>query len=501
VGGHPDVAVIGLQVDGRTAPIGIDDPTPVLAWQTIETDRAARLPCRRPTSQRACPGDRQTAYQIQAATSETDLGRQRLIWDSGKVASAVQSGVPYAGRKLTSREKVTWHVRVWDAYGKPSAWSTPATWEMGLLKRADWGAAQWIEYPGRTENQAMPIFARQFRLESRARVVSARLYLSGVGLHLPSLNGQPLSKEVLAPGNSNYQLSSEYRTYDLTEKLSRGQNTLGVRVGNGPAYVRRSITNPAVGRTAPYSWWQSQLKGQGSLSAPTAAGDTAVKLDNVDNYHVGGTINIDTGSSGAHLESRTITAIGTAGADGTGISFTPELSHPHPAGATVTGSGSGSGNNIAASDPSAGAAVTPRMIARIEISYADGSTGVVVSNRRWRTALGPLVTDAWYSGADHDARQEQQGWDSAEGNLSAAAAARQDGTPTGWIDVGIAPPPNLATDLVARTAEPIEIVERRSPVSLTNPKPGTWVFNLGQNIVGWPELRVPQGLFREVPRS
>ncbi|HST82709.1 MAG TPA: family 78 glycoside hydrolase catalytic domain, partial [Kineosporiaceae bacterium] len=485
----PAVAVVGLQVNGREAPIDIDDPAPTLAWRTEETHQAAAHSCHRPESHRTCPGDRQTAYQIQAASSAANLKWHRLIWDSGKVRSATQSGVPYAGRKLGSRDQVTWHVRVWDADGNPSAWSRPSTWEMGLLKQTDWGSARWIEYPGRTENQALPIFARQFHLDTTARISRARLYLSGLGLQSPSLNGRPLSDEVLAPGNSNYQLSSEYRIYDLTGRITDGRNTLGVRLGNGPAYVRRSVTNPAVGRNDPYSWWQSQLKGQGSLTAPAAVGDTAVRLDNVDNYHLGGTINIDTGNGGPHLESRTITGIGTPGADGTGITFTPGLSHAHPGGAAVTGSG----NNIAASDPSAGAAVTPRMIARLEISYVDGATQVVVSDQSWRTALGPLVTDAWYSGADYDARREQPGWDLAGADLS-ATATRRDGTATGWVDAGIAPPPNLATQLVARAAEPVQIVERRSPVTMTNPRPGTWVFDLGQNIVGWPRLRVPDSL-------
>lgn len=34
----------------------------------------------------------------------------------------------------------------------------------------------------------------------------------------------------------------------------KGDGT-SVELGNGPAYVRRSVTNPAVGRTSPYSWW------------------------------------------------------------------------------------------------------------------------------------------------------------------------------------------------------------------------------------------------------
>ncbi|MGN9908833.1 family 78 glycoside hydrolase catalytic domain [Phytohabitans sp. LJ34] len=483
--GQPNVQVVNLQVDGRfDEPLGIDNTTPTFGWQITETRRATSHACYRRHSHAACPGDRQTAYQIQAARSESDLRRGRLIWDSGKVSSDRQTGVAYAGKPLASRQQALWQVRVWDADRRVSDWSAPSGWEMGLLDQSDWGSARWIEYPGRVENQAMPIFARQFTVNRHRKVAEARLYLSGVGLHKPTLNGRTLTDEVLAPGNSNYQLSSEYRTYDVTERLRGGGNTLGVALGNGPAYVRRSVTNPAVGRTAPYSWWQSQLKGSGTLTADVEAGATTVTLSGVTGYHVGGTVNVDTGNGGDSLESRVITAIGT-----TDITFTPGLAKPHTAGALVTGSG----NNIAASDPSAGAAVTPRLIARLEISYSNGGSEVIVSDRRWRTALGPLVTDAWYSGADHDARREQPGWDRPGSNLT-ATATRRDGTPTGWIDAGIAPPPNLATKLVARAAEPVEVVETFTPVSVTNLVPGTWVFDFGQNIVGWPELRLKPGI-------
>ncbi|MCW6003648.1 family 78 glycoside hydrolase catalytic domain, partial [Micromonospora sp. CPCC 205371] len=464
-GDRPAVEVVNLTVDGRHGDLlGIDNAAPTFGWQFVQTRPGA--------------GDQQTAYQIRA------WSKTGLVWDSGKVRSAAQTGIPYAGRALGSRERVMWQVRVWDADRRASDWSEPAVWEMGLLRQSDWGSARWIEYPGRAEGQPMPIFARQFAVDQRRKVSSARLYLSGVGLHKPTLNGRTLTDEVLAPGNSNYQLSSEYRAYDVSDELRKGDNTLGVQLGNGPAYVRRSVTNPAVGRTAPYSWWQSQLKGSGTLVADVEAGATTAAVSSVAGYHVGGTINVDTGNGGDSLESRVITAIGAAD-----ISFTPGLDKPHSAGALVTGSG----NNIAASDPSAGAAVTPRFIARLEVSYSNGATDVIVSDRRWRTALGPLVTDAWYSGADYDARREQPGWDRPGSDLS-ATATRRDGTPTGWIDAGIAPPPNLATRLVARAGEPVKVVETFTPVSVTNPVPGTWVFDFGQNIVGWPRLQLAAGV-------
>lgn len=120
---------------------------------------------------------------------------------------------------------------------------------------------------------------------------------------------------------------------------------------------------------------------------------------------------------------------------------------------------------------------------------------MIVTDRSWRTALGPLVTDAWYSGTDYDARREQPGWNSPDADLS-PAAKRRDGSTMDWTSAGIAPPPNLATKLVARTAEPITVQEELTPVSVTNPVPGTWVFDFGQNIVGWPKLNlgaVPAG--------
>ena len=488
-----DVEAVRLSVDGRDdPPEGIDNTHPVLSWQMVETERARSHACyrgRHAGPPVACPGDRQTAYEVHAAATVDDLEDGHLIWETGRVDSSEQRVV--FGGEVGSRTTVAWRVRIWDADGRRSRWSEAETWSMGLLEPSDWGDARWIDHPDRVENQPMPIFGRQFSVPRGNRVVDANLYLSGVGQHHVTLNGESLTDEVLAPGNSNYQLSTEYRTYDVTEVLERGSNTIGVELGSGPAYVRRSVTNPAVGRTNPYSWWQSQLKGNSRLAADVSVGATTVLLDSVADYHVGGTINIDTGDGGDRLESRTITTIGTPGIDGTGISFTPALSIAHATGAVVTGSG----NNIAASDPSAGAALTPRLIGRLEILYRDGSEDVIVTDRSWLTALGPLVTDAWYSGSDYDARREQPGWDERGSDLS-PTARRRDGSEMGWISAGIAPPPNLATRLVARTAEPIVAHEELTPVSMTNPAPGTWVFDFGQNFSGWPVLRldgVPAG--------
>ncbi|MFC8436508.1 family 78 glycoside hydrolase catalytic domain [Streptomyces sp. NPDC057253] len=460
--------VTGLAVNGREDhPIGVDDPSPRLSWRVVQAD----------------DGWMQSAYQIRAARTERDLDAGRLLWDSGKVRSAAQTDVAWKGPAPASRDRVVWQVRVWGAKGGATPWSRPARWEVGLLRRSDWGAARWIEHAGRAVDQPLPLFARAFRVDGRGGdVVRARLYLSVVGLQVARLNDRPVTDEVLAPGNSNYQLSVEYRAYDVTHLVRTGKNTLGVELGHGTALVTRSVTNPATGRTAPYSWWQSQFKGTGTLVEPAARGATAVKVSSVANYHVGGTVNIDTGDGGERLESRTITALDTAGS---GITFQPALSLDHAAGAAV----SASGNSLAGTDPSAGAAVTPRLIARLELTKADGTVQTVVSDRSWKTALGPTTTANWYSGSDYDARREQPAWTAPGADLS-AAARRRDGTAMGWADAGIAPPPNLTTELVWRTAEPLRVVDTLRPVGVTQPQPGVWVFDFGQNFAGWPLLRL-----------
>jgi alpha-L-rhamnosidase len=423
-------------------------------------------PCDKPL----CPGDKQTAYRIEMAASVDDLDLGDVIWDSGKVSGSQQL-VYFSPKDVTleSRDTIVWRVRVWDAHGQPSRWSKPSQWTMGLLANSDWGDARWINHPKRALSDPLPLFARQFDVKKKVR--QAHLYLAGIGLHHVTLNGQDVTDEVLAPGYSNWQLSSEYRTYGIEEALIPGTNSLAVSLGHGPAYVNRSILNSDVGRTSPYAWWQSSPTGNTALTSDVSSGATAVRLRNTSSFYVGGTINIDTGDGGENLESRRITGISQSS-----IQFEPALELSHSSGALVTGSG----NNIAATEPAAGAAVAPRLIARLELVYDDGSTDTIVSDRAWKTTLGPLVTDAWYSGSDYDARREISDWNSPD--LSSDS----------WISAGISPPPNLATRLVSRTAEPVKIQERFTPISITNPASGTWVFNLGQNIAGWPLLTIPE---------
>ena len=132
-----------LRCEYLTCPLGIDVVEPRLSWELRTANTKAR-------------GLRQSAYQIQvASTSELLAEGKPDLWDSGKVASDETIGIDYAGKKLVSRDRCHWRVRVWDQDGRPSAWSEPALWTMGLLDSSDW-QAKWIGHAAPAPPNSLP---------------------------------------------------------------------------------------------------------------------------------------------------------------------------------------------------------------------------------------------------------------------------------------------------------------------------------------------------------
>jgi hypothetical protein len=86
----------------------------------------------------------QSAYRVLVATSEKQLqANVGNKWDSGKVNSDRSVNVEYRGEPLSSGEKCYWKARVWDKKGRPSTWSQPGSFEVGLMEQSDW-KGQWI---------------------------------------------------------------------------------------------------------------------------------------------------------------------------------------------------------------------------------------------------------------------------------------------------------------------------------------------------------------------
>ncbi len=76
-----------------------------------------------------------------------------------------------------------------------------------------------------------------------------------------------------------------------------------------------------------------------TLAAAANAGDTNIKVGSVTGLAPGRTLTVDYG--GANPETVTVTTVGTSGAGGTGVTFTPALAFAHAAGAAVQDPGTG----------------------------------------------------------------------------------------------------------------------------------------------------------------
>ena len=360
-----DVQVGNLRCEYRAAPAGIDVAQPRLSWIFRSAD---------------C-GQRQTAYRLLAASSPEKLaGDQGDLWDTGEVASDRSIQVAYAGTALKSGMSVCWKVRIWDKDGKPSAWSRPATWTMGLLKETDWHG-KWIGLdgtspaPGGDAGGRLPARMLRREFEVGKQVNRATLYVCGLGYHEVYLNGKKVGDDVLDPALSEYEKRVYYVTHDVTEQLRQGGNAIGVVLGNSRFFAPRSKAFVGM-RTFGY----------------------------------------------------------------------------------------------------------PKLLLQLNVEYADGSRMEVVSDEHWKlTADGPILANNDYDGEEYDARKEMPGWSCAGFDGTSWQAARPVAAPGGKLAAQVMP--------AMRVTETIE------PAAIRELKPGVYIVNMGQNMVGWCRLTVqgPKG--------
>lgn len=210
-----------LKVQNLYNPLGIDTRYPVFSY-TLTRD--------------AGEGEQyQSAFRILAASSQELLNADSGdLWDSGICRQRETFGIVYKGKELNPREKAYWKVKVWDKDEHATEWSQTASWEMGLLRQEQWKGC-WIgqgdEYRG--SKSAAPMFVCDFQVKGKEDIAKARIYISGLGLFRASLNGRELADTFYDPGECDASKTVYYVTYDITERLQNGRNTLGVLLGNG----------------------------------------------------------------------------------------------------------------------------------------------------------------------------------------------------------------------------------------------------------------------------
>ncbi|MDR1880055.1 MAG: glycoside hydrolase family 78 protein [Tannerellaceae bacterium] len=355
--GKEAVSVVNLRCEQRVNPDGIDCTSPVLSWELSSALRDVR----------------QVEYRILVASSLEKLKADEAdLWDSKQVESDRSIQVAYAGTALSSRTACYWKVQAVTNKGV-TGWSKPARWTMGLLAPSDW-EAKWTgldrSFPddvleGKTQLPAR-YFRKTFSLENR-KIEKATLYISGLGFYEAYINAKRVGSQVMSPTPTDYSKVIKYNTFDVTRLLSKGDNAIGVTLGNGRFF---SMRIPGV-------------------------------------RHFG----------------------------------------------------------------------YPKMILQLEVDYADGGKTVVVSDDTWMaTADGPIRSNNEFDGEAYDARKELTGW---------AAPGFND---AGWLQAEIVPSPGGR--LEAQLNRNINVMETIRPVAVSEPVPGVFILDMGQNMVGWLRMKV-----------
>lgn len=193
----------------------------------------------------------QTAYRI-LVSEQTNSSEKSVVWDSGKIKSNKSILVKYEGKELEPGKEYFWMVMIWGNNGKHSNWSEVKEFTTGLFSDKDWGGAKWIAYdklpeekrivpgihlPGKSwrgKDQGLhrlPLLRKEFEVKNGLK--RALIFVSGLGHYEMQLNGNKVGDHFLAPGWTHYDETALYNIHDCTSQLQRGQNTLGMMLGNG----------------------------------------------------------------------------------------------------------------------------------------------------------------------------------------------------------------------------------------------------------------------------
>ena len=527
--GSASVRPANLRCEYRSNPLGIDEREPRLSWLLLATKTGAR-------------GLRQSAYRIEVASNETDLAAGKAdLWDSGKVESGESTQITYAGKPLGSGQQAFWRVQVWDRDGRASQWSPAARWSMGLLSTADW-KAKWIgadESPSYRDPESVFRFLKNAHWIWNAAATSDKPAYFRTSFAPPA--GRKIQRAfVLMGADSRYELfvngvsrirgtSPRMPDYlDITPEIKQGNNTIAVSAkgpqGNRPAgligviRIEFASGEPMMAATSP-SWKTSGAESAGweTASFNDAAWSTAKDI---------GAYGVEPWGDVGYTEERALPARmlrkeftvpsklkrATAYVAGLGLSefylngkkvgdavlspgltdytkrvlyVTYDVTSDLVQGKNAAGLILGNGRFWAPRGGAPMGAVSygyPKAICQIELEFADGSKQTVATGADWKlTKDGPIRADNEYDGEAYDARREIAGWSKGGFNDSNWSAAQLVEAPQG--------------KLVAQMAEPLRVTQTLKPVKVTEPQPGVYVFDMGQNMVGWTRLKVsgPKG--------
>lgn len=522
--GHQQgLTVAELRTDNVVNPLGIDNPTPALSWQL--TGRVN--------------GQRQSAYRILVAQQPGDLRSGRdLLWDSGKVTSDESVGIPYGGPALASSHRYYWSVQVWDQSGLASTPGPAARWEMGLLNDNDWAGAQnispdvgeatsWSDF---TLDADFTIVAGAASFLFRAKdsrnyymwqintanepgkvLLRPHVQVNGSFANLGDIDISSVIPPETAGEQHHFTLRADGPTLttfidgtqvDTRTDTAQVKGTLGFRtsVSNGvteKASYDNIVVRDLAGNTlfsddfsaTPDQYFPQSTITDGQLQP---SGDPVLLVNDPSAPILRRDFHLDKKIAAArayvyglgfyelHLNGQKVGDHQLSPANSQyaqrSLYDTYDVTRLLATGENAVGIwlGNGYGERF---NPYGFRWTGPKLAKlRLAITFADGSRQDVITDDGWTWSTGPIVANDIYAGETYDARQERTGWDTAGFDAAGWKPVRTVAAPSG--------------QLVANTMPAERVVDTIRPIRLTQPKPGVYVYDLGQNFAGWTRLQV-----------
>ncbi|WP_193214863.1 alpha-L-rhamnosidase [Luteolibacter marinus] len=120
--------------------------------------------------------------------------------------------------------------------------------------------------------------------------------------------------------------------------------------------------------------------------------------------------------------------------------------------------------------------ISPAVRLQLELELSDGTRQTIMTDKGWKSSLGPITESDILMGESYDARKEMPGWSSPGFDEHGwQAAVCKTGT-----DAKVDPHPG----------NPVRPIEEIAAISVREAEPGVHIFDLGQNISGVIRLKV-----------
>ncbi|MDO4339167.1 MAG: family 78 glycoside hydrolase catalytic domain [Eubacteriales bacterium] len=185
----------------------------------------------------------QTDYQITVMDESGEI-----YWDSGVVNSEASLCIEYEGRKLKSCYNYLWTVKCRDNKGNVAR--EKSSFETAIFEKNEWKSI-WVASPfplkeradGFGNQQRAVLFRKKIHLSKKVQM--ARIYATCHGLYQLSINGKRADEREFAPEHTSYDKYLCYQVYDVTKKLRKGENVIGMHVGSGWYPERNKIDKSA----------------------------------------------------------------------------------------------------------------------------------------------------------------------------------------------------------------------------------------------------------------